>query len=48
MVKSTYKVVDVAEIFMREILRLHEVPIAIAFDKDTKFIPNFLKNFAPR
>ena len=42
-VKSTYKVVNIAYIFMKEIFRLHGVPKVIISDIDVKFIGNFWK-----
>ena len=36
-VKSTFKVVNIAEIFLREIFRLHGIPKAITSDSDSKF-----------
>jgi hypothetical protein len=40
-VKSTHKVIDTAEIYMREISKLHGVPKKIVSDKDSKFTSNF-------
>ena len=40
-VKSTYKAVHIADIFLKEILRLHGIPKAIISDRDTKFIRKF-------
>ena len=40
-VKSTYKVVNIAYISMKEIFRLHGVPKVIVSDRDTKFTCNF-------
>jgi len=42
-VKSTYKVVNIAEIFMKEIFRLHGIPKVVISDRDAKFIGNFWK-----
>jgi hypothetical protein len=36
-VKSTCKAIDIANIFMKEIFRLHGMPKEIVSDKDTKF-----------
>jgi hypothetical protein len=41
--KSTQKEVDVADIFMKEVARLHSIPKTIVFDRDTKFTSNFCK-----
>ena len=40
-VKSTYKFVNIADIFMKEIFRLHGVPKVIVSDRDAKFTGNF-------
>ena len=42
--KSTYKSDAIAKIFMKEIFRLHGLPKAIIFDRDTKFTSNFWKS----
>ena len=39
--KSTYKVVNIANVFMKKIFRLHGVPKVIVSDRDTKFTGNF-------
>jgi hypothetical protein len=41
--KTTHKVVDVADIFMREVARLHDIPKTIVSDRDLKFTSNFWK-----
>lgn len=38
LVKSTHKVIDIIDIFMKLILRLHGMPKAIMFDRDVEFI----------
>ena len=43
-VKSTYKAVHIADIFLKEIFRLHGIPKAIISDRDTKFTRNFLRS----
>ena len=43
-VKSTYKSDSIANIFMKEIFRLHGFPKAIISDRDTKFTSNFWKD----
>ena len=43
-VKSTYKVVNIAYIFMKEIFRLHAIPKVIVSDRDAKFTGNFWKS----
>ena len=44
LVKSTYKVVNIEDIFMKEIFRLHGVPKVIVPDRDAKFTGNFCKS----
>ena len=39
--KSTYKDVNIADIFMKEIFRLHVIPKVILSDRDAKFTGNF-------
>ena len=41
LVNSTYSVNDVAQVFMREIVRLHGVPKKIVLDRDAKFTSRF-------
>jgi len=43
-VKSTYKVVSIADIFMKEVFRLHAIPKIIISDRDVKFTGNFWKS----
>ena len=43
-VKSTYKVVHIVDIFLKEIFRLHEIPKAIISDRYIKFIENFWRS----
>jgi hypothetical protein len=42
-VKMTLTTTNIAEIYMREIIRLHGIPKAIVSDRDTKFTSNFLR-----
>jgi transposase InsO family protein len=42
-VKSTFKEINIANILMKEIFRLHGMPKEIISDKDTKFTSNFWK-----
>src|SRR3981189_2664311 len=42
-VKSTFKAVSIAEIFMKEIFRLHGIPKIVISDRDVKFTGNFWK-----
>ena len=43
LVKYAYKVVNIADIFMKEIFRLHGVPKLIISDRYVKFTGNFWK-----
>jgi len=43
-VKSTYKAVNIADVFMKEVFRLHNIPKVIISDRDAKFIGNFWKS----
>jgi hypothetical protein len=43
-VKSTCKAIDIANIFMKEIFKLHGMPKKIVSDRDTKFTSNFWKS----
>ena len=40
-VKTTYKASNIADIFMKEIFRLHGIPKVIISARDTKFTGNF-------
>ena len=40
-VKSTYKTINIVDIFMKEIFKLHGVPKILILDRDAKFIGNF-------
>jgi hypothetical protein len=41
--KSTYKSIDIENVFMKEIFGLHGMPKTIISDQDAKFTSNFLK-----
>jgi hypothetical protein len=43
-IKSTCKAIDIANIFMKEIFRLHGMPKEIVSDRDTKFTSRFWKS----
>ena len=43
-VKSNYMVVHIADIFLKEIFRLHRIPKAIISDRDVKFTGNFCRS----
>jgi hypothetical protein len=36
-VKSTYKAINITDIFMKEIFRFHGIPKMVIFDRDVKF-----------
>jgi hypothetical protein len=41
--KTMHKATDVADIFMKEVARLHEIPKTIVSDRDPKFTSNLWK-----
>jgi hypothetical protein len=41
--KSTYKEINIVEIFMKEIFRLHGIPKMVVSDRDVKFTSTFWK-----
>ena len=43
LVKYTYKDINIADIFLKEIFRLHGVPKIIILERDAKFMGNFWK-----
>ena len=42
--KSTYKAVNITNIFLKEIFRLHGIPKAIISHQDVKFCGNFWRS----
>jgi len=42
-IKTTHKAANIADIYMKEVARLHGVPKAIVSDRDPKFASNFWK-----
>jgi hypothetical protein len=42
-VKSTFKAINITEIFMKEIFRLHGIPKMVISDRDVKFTSSFWK-----
>ena len=42
-VKSTFKTINITEIFMKEFFRLHGVPKMVILDRDIKFTSTFWK-----
>ena len=43
-VQSTYKTIQIVDIFMKEIFRLHGIPKMVISDRDAKFTSAFWKN----
>jgi hypothetical protein len=43
-IKSTFKAINIAQVFMKEIFRLHGMPKEIVSNRDTKFTSNFWKS----
>jgi hypothetical protein len=41
--KTTHRAADVADIFLKEVVRLHGIPKTIVSDRDPKFTSNFWK-----
>ena len=44
-VRTTYTVEEYAKLYIKEIVRLHGVPISIISDRETQFTANFWKSF---
>ena len=44
-VKSTYKDVNIVDIFMKDIFKLHDIPKVIILDRDVKFTGNLSNVF---
>jgi hypothetical protein len=42
-VKSTFKAINIAKIFMKEIFRMHGIPKMVISDRDVKFTSSFWK-----
>ena len=42
-VKSTFSASDVAQVFIRDVVRLHIIPKKIVLDRDAKFTSKFWK-----
>jgi hypothetical protein len=42
-VNTTHMTTNIADVFMRDVARLHGMPKAIVLDKDPKFTSNFWK-----
>ena len=43
-IKTTYKVANIADIFMKQIFHLHGIPKVIISDRDPKLTGNFWKS----
>jgi hypothetical protein len=43
-IKSTCKMIDISQVFIKEVFRLHRMPKDIVSDRDTKFTSNFWKS----
>jgi hypothetical protein len=43
-IKSTFKAINIAQVFMKEIFRLHGMPKEIVSNRDMKFTSNFWKS----
>jgi hypothetical protein len=46
--RMSHTTTNIAEIYMREIVRLHGIPKAIVFDRDTKFTSNLWRGLLKR
>ena len=44
-VKTMYAIEEYARLYIKDIVRLHGVPISIILDRGTQFTANFLKSF---
>ena len=44
-VRMTFTLEELCRLYIREIVRLHEVPVSIVSDKDPKLTAHFLKSF---
>ena len=44
-VRMTFTLEELYNLYIREIVRLHEVPVSVISDRDPRFIAQFLKNF---
>ena len=44
LVQSTYKAVHITNIFLKEIVTLHRIPMEIISNRDTKFTRNFWRS----
>ena len=47
-VKSTFKAINIVEIFMRETFRLHGIPKMLILDRDVKFTSAFWRELFAR
>ena len=44
-IKTTFNVEQLAELYIKKIVRLHGVPLSIVSDRDTKFASKFWQGF---
>jgi len=44
-IKTVFNVEQLADLYLKEIVRLHGIPLSIVSDHDTKFVSKFLKGF---
>jgi len=44
-VKVTFTIEQLADLYIKEIVRLHGIPLSIVLDRDTKFISKFWQGF---
>jgi len=44
-IKSIFNAEQLAELYLKEILRLHGIPLSIVSDRDTKFVSRFWQGF---
>ena len=44
-VRMTFTLEEFCRLYIREIVRLHGVPVSIVLDKDPKFMKHFWKSF---
>ena len=44
-IKSIFNAEQLAELYLKEIVRLHGIPLSIVSDRDTKFVSTFWQGF---
>ena len=45
--RMTFTLEEFCGLYIREVVRLHEVPVSIVSDRDHKFMTHFWKGFQP-